>query len=90
MLAKLLRRSHHTNSVLESSKLFNEATFYPAFTRDLDDCKHELIIECPFILRRRIQKLYPLLRKLGQSRKQRLVTMGTWPTLKAWYPTVRV
>lgn len=57
---------------LLSSKLFNEATFYPAFLKDLKRCKTEVIIECPFVTTKRLNQLLPVLEKL-KSRKVRVV-----------------
>jgi len=47
---------------LEGSRLYDERSFYAAFTRDLARCKDEIIIECPFITARRIVALIPSLR----------------------------
>lgn len=49
---------------LAQSKLFDEQTFYPAFMNDIEKCKRELIIECPFITHRRMNALYPSFRRL--------------------------
>lgn len=46
------------------SKLFNEDTFYDAFVKDLNNCLHEAIIESPFITRRRLLMILPVLEKL--------------------------
>lgn len=72
MLAQLLRRSSNIAPDLLDSKLFNEDTFYPAFIKDLNSCGSELIIECPFITRRRLQLLLPTLQKL-KARKVRII-----------------
>jgi hypothetical protein len=53
-----------------SSKLYDQNTFYTAFERDLKHCKQELIIESPFITARRMNALLPFfarLRKRGVS-----------------------
>ena len=47
-----------------SSKLYDQDTFYGAFERDTNRCKHELIIESPFITTRRMNTLLPLLIRL--------------------------
>lgn len=57
---------------LLSSKLFNEATFYPAFLKDLKRCKSEVIIECPFVTTKRLNQLLPVLEKL-KAQKVRVV-----------------
>ncbi len=46
------------------SKLFNEDTFYDAFVKDLNKCLHEAVIESPFVTRRRLQIILPVLVKL--------------------------
>lgn len=66
MLSQLLRRPTNVSPGLLDSKLFDEKTFYPAFLKDLNDCGCELIIESPFITRRRLQHLLPTLQKLKE------------------------
>jgi hypothetical protein len=54
----------------DSSKLYDQDTFYTAFKRDLKRCRRELIIESPFITARRMNALMPFfarLRKRGVS-----------------------
>ena len=48
----------------DSSKLYDQDTFYTAFERDIKRCKRELIIESPFITARRVNVLLPLFAKL--------------------------
>jgi len=72
MLNLLFSRSTDTSSELLSSRLYDEKTFYPAFEKDLKDCGSELIIESPFITRRRFQSLLPTLQKL-KARKVRII-----------------
>jgi hypothetical protein len=72
MLSTLLRRSTNVSPGLLDSKLYDEKTFYPAFIKDLDNCGSELIIECPFITKRRLQCLLPILQKL-KARKVRII-----------------
>lgn len=50
--------------MFKSSKLYDQETFYDAFTRDLRHSKHEVIIESPFITTRRTNALLPILAKL--------------------------
>lgn len=45
---------------LITSKLFDEKTFYKAFIRDLSKAKREVIIESPYITRRRMNILWPI------------------------------
>jgi phosphatidylserine/phosphatidylglycerophosphate/cardiolipin synthase-like enzyme len=46
------------------SSLFNEKNFYPAFIRDLQNCKQEVVIESPYISQKRITYLLPTLQRL--------------------------
>lgn len=57
---------------LLSSQLFNEETFYPALLKDLKRCKSEVIMECPFIMTRRLDYLLPVLERL-KARRVRVV-----------------
>lgn len=72
MLSLLSRRSANTSSELQSSRLYDEKSFYPAFIKDLDNCGSELIIECPFMSKRRLQYLLPTLQML-KERKVRII-----------------
>jgi len=47
-----------------TSRLFDEKSFYSSFLSDLEDCKHEVIIESPFISRKRMDILLPFFRRL--------------------------
>lgn len=47
-----------------TSKLFDEATFYPPFLEDLGKCREEVIIESPYITRNRIKIFYPVFERL--------------------------
>jgi phosphatidylserine/phosphatidylglycerophosphate/cardiolipin synthase-like enzyme len=67
----LLRHSIAPAELL-SSKLYNDKTFYPAVTKDLEQCLNEVLIESPFITNRRLNQLMPLLQKL-KDRKVRVV-----------------
>lgn len=49
---------------MNNSALFDNNTFYKAFERDLRRAKHSVIIESPFITRRRMGHLLPLLTRL--------------------------
>jgi phosphatidylserine/phosphatidylglycerophosphate/cardiolipin synthase-like enzyme len=53
---------------LAGSILYDENTFYAAFLKDLERCRSEVIIECPFITYRRLAKLLPALQKLKEMR----------------------
>lgn len=58
-----LRRRVDASGLL-ASHLFDHNDFYPAFVRDLADCTQEVIIERPFITRKRLAHLLPTLRRL--------------------------
>lgn len=47
-----------------TSKLFDQRTFYPAFKNDLANCRHEVIIESPFITIERTSGLIPIFQQL--------------------------
>ena len=49
---------------LLSSRLYNEESFYPAFLNDLSKCSREVVIESPFITRKRMTALYSSFRRL--------------------------
>ncbi len=53
------------NSLL-SSQLYDNDSFYKAFTKDLQHAKRSVLIESPFIATRRMEKLLQILRKLRQ------------------------
>src|ERR1035441_7334910 len=65
MNLRYFRQEPSSSPELASSQLFDDRTFYPAFLKDLEGCERELTVECPFITRRRMQKLYPLFKKLS-------------------------
>jgi phosphatidylserine/phosphatidylglycerophosphate/cardiolipin synthase-like enzyme len=52
---------------MNNSSLFDETTFYRQFTRDLLRCRHEVVIESPFITSERMAKLYPIFESLIHS-----------------------
>lgn len=49
---------------LSSSRLYDQNTFYVAFLKDLNHAKSSVIIESPFITKKRMQQLFPILKKL--------------------------
>ena len=51
------------NSLL-SSRLYDQNTFYPAFTKDLRRARHNVLIESPFITLKRFENLLPILCRL--------------------------
>ncbi len=53
---------------MNNSSLHDEKTFYQRFTKDLLNCKSEIIIECPFITSERTESLMPIFQKLLDKR----------------------
>jgi hypothetical protein len=53
---------------LTGSQLYDQDNFYAAFLKDLNKCQHEVIIESPFITRRRFEMLLPIIEKLKKRR----------------------
>jgi phosphatidylserine/phosphatidylglycerophosphate/cardiolipin synthase-like enzyme len=49
---------------LHSSHLYNQGSFYQAFVKDLERARSLVIIESPFITRKRINMLFPTLSRL--------------------------
>jgi phosphatidylserine/phosphatidylglycerophosphate/cardiolipin synthase-like enzyme len=72
MLALFSRWSTNVPPDLLKSELYDDKTFYPAFLKGLNNCGSELIIESPFIARRRLQYLLPTLQIL-KTRKVRII-----------------
>lgn len=62
MMAQICRRFKRKCPELLESKLYNDQTFYRAFMQDLDGCEQEIIIESPFLTKRRINIFLPKLR----------------------------
>jgi phosphatidylserine/phosphatidylglycerophosphate/cardiolipin synthase-like enzyme len=52
-----------SNDILES-KLFDEKSFYNIFTKDLERCTKEVIIESPYLTNNRMEMFYPIFQKL--------------------------
>ena len=65
-LNKLLTRHHSVNLDNTATQLYDQKTFYQAFIADLDRAKNEVIIESPFITKRRLSLLMPVLKRLRQ------------------------
>jgi phosphatidylserine/phosphatidylglycerophosphate/cardiolipin synthase-like enzyme len=59
-----LHRHKPSPAGLLTSRLFNDATFYPAFVHDLNRSRIEVIIESPFITVKRAAFLAPILIRL--------------------------
>lgn len=51
---------------MNSSKLYDQNTFYPAFLRDLRRARHIAIIESPFLTERRVFTLVPESKRLAK------------------------
>ena len=63
MFRSLFSRTIDTQG-LTSSRLFDNETFYKSFTRDLRYARQRVYIESPFITKRRIDELLPVLEGL--------------------------
>jgi phosphatidylserine/phosphatidylglycerophosphate/cardiolipin synthase-like enzyme len=64
MLSRLLRRINDKG--LATSQLFNEQSFYGQFRQDLERAKNGIVIESPFMTRRRVKLLLPSLHRAVQ------------------------
>jgi phosphatidylserine/phosphatidylglycerophosphate/cardiolipin synthase-like enzyme len=69
---KIFRQNHEHSSELLASMLCDENTFYSELTRALKQCQHEVIIESPFVINRRLGQLLPALERL-KSQNVRVV-----------------
>lgn len=72
VISRFLIQTKESYQEIHASKLYNENSFYPAFVKDLNMCKNELIIESPFTTSRRLSNLLPVLKTL-QAKKVRIV-----------------
>ena len=54
-------------SRLQSSQLYDQTTFYGAFLRDLQHALRRVVIESPFISKKRIAMLLPSLQRLSMK-----------------------
>ncbi len=59
MLSWLFRPRNSNNAI--GSKLYDNNTFYRALEKDILSCRHEAIIESPFITMRRLKLLMPFI-----------------------------
>lgn len=50
------------------SSLYDERTFYQAFSQDLLRAEREVVIESPFITRGRMKEVFPIIQKLVNRR----------------------
>lgn len=58
------------NHVPSSSQLYDQNTFYSAFTCDLYHAQRQVIIESPFITSKRVRSLLPIFEKLRRRSVQ--------------------
>ncbi len=63
MISKLLSRNTHRLD-LSSSRLYDNETFYKAFSKDLSRASSRVVIECPFMTLKRMHTLLPIFTKL--------------------------
>lgn len=73
-----LLRYKTSPSDLLTSKLYDEKSFYASFIHDLKRCRHEVIIESPYLATKRVAMLELILR--------RLVVKGVKVTVNTRYP----
>ena len=73
----MFRFKRRTNN-FSSSKLFDQNSFYQAFTNDLIRAKKEVIIESPFITTKRMTKIIPMIKRLKKHGVK--VVINTKPT----------
>jgi hypothetical protein len=64
MLARVFGKLKSSSPGLLTSELFDQKTFYPALARDIRACQSELLIESPFLTRKRVSSLLPELKRL--------------------------
>jgi phosphatidylserine/phosphatidylglycerophosphate/cardiolipin synthase-like enzyme len=57
----LRRTPSNDSTALVSSHLYDDQSFYEAFTRDIKSARSSIIIESPFVTTRRFGFLYPML-----------------------------
>ena len=63
----LFKRSKTHNADLIDSRLHNEESFFAAFSKDFKGAQQEVIIESPYMTRRRASELAPLCLQLTQK-----------------------
>jgi hypothetical protein len=66
------KRNKHSDD-LSSSNLYDQNGFYNAFKKDLNDAKSSVIIESPFLTKRRVTSLLPTLEKLVHKKVKVIV-----------------
>ena len=67
-----------TNQEIVSSKLFDEATFYKAFERDVRKSKKSVVIESPFLTERRAHQFSSIIKKL-RKRDVKVIIYTRYP-----------
>lgn len=73
----MIFRSTRHSPGLVTSRLYSEQTFYRVFMDDLERCRHEALIESPFLTTRRVRCLLPTIRKLTSHDVR--ITVNTRP-----------
>jgi phosphatidylserine/phosphatidylglycerophosphate/cardiolipin synthase-like enzyme len=63
-LCRFVQRALHLSPDLVHSRLFDDTTFYHQFMNDLKHCKHEVIIESPYISSHRMYSFTRLFESL--------------------------
>ncbi len=63
-LFRCFNQNSSANTSLINSKLFDEKTFYQTFTKDLEGCQKEVIIESPYITSERMRTFDSVFRRL--------------------------
>lgn len=79
----IFRRTNLDLSPLLTSTLYDDQSFYPAFLKDLHNCKRVAFIESPFITHKRMNALYPSFRRLTK-RGVRVVINTRDPKRHEW------
>lgn len=65
--------SRKNSEQAKAPQLFNQDTFYRAFLHDVRICKHQLIVESPFITSKRVRIFLPIFRQLRERGIQIIV-----------------
>lgn len=67
----MFRRKHSNGTI--SPQLYNQDIFYRTFLHDVRNCKHQLIVESPFITSKRVRIFLPIFRQLRERGVQIIV-----------------
>ena len=66
-MSRFWRKKSKNPQLLLSSSLYDEETFYAAFSKDFKKAQSEVVMESPYMTRRRAKELAPLCLKLTQK-----------------------